>query len=61
MIYYFFALHKMKVFGEGRSKSSGRLENTKQAAHRVFSLPIVPLQRTEDAPYPIKSINDLYA
>ncbi len=44
MVYYPFPLNKMKVFGEGRSKSSGSLIAAEQASDGVLSLPIEPLQ-----------------
>ena len=60
MIYYPFPLHKMKVFGEGRSKSFGSLENAEKAANSVFSLPVEPLQSKEDTRYVIDSIKEFF-
>jgi dTDP-4-amino-4,6-dideoxygalactose transaminase len=47
MVYYPFPLHKMKLF-EGRMKTYGTCENAETAAEQVLSLPIEPLQSTED-------------
>lgn len=47
MVYYPFPLHKMKVFGGGRSKSFGSLTNAEQASDSVLSLPMEPLQDNE--------------
>jgi dTDP-4-amino-4,6-dideoxygalactose transaminase len=48
MVYYPFPLHKMKVFGEGRSRVVGSLEHAEKAVSEVLSLPVEPLQNEED-------------
>lgn len=53
MIYYPYPLHKMKVFGNGRSKTFGNLEHAEVSAQGVLSLPVEPLQSTEDTAYVI--------
>jgi dTDP-4-amino-4,6-dideoxygalactose transaminase len=60
MIYYPYPLHKMKVFGEGRSKSAGSLEHSETAADSVLSLPMEPLQSAEDAEYVIDCIKQCF-
>ncbi|RJR18977.1 MAG: DegT/DnrJ/EryC1/StrS family aminotransferase [Nitrospiraceae bacterium] len=60
MIYYPFPLHKMKVFGDGRSKSFGNLENAEAAAQSVVSLPVEPLQSMEDTSYVIDCIKGYF-
>jgi len=45
MIYYPFPLHRLKVFGDGRSKTFGSLELSGKAALEVVSLPIEPLMK----------------
>jgi dTDP-4-amino-4,6-dideoxygalactose transaminase len=60
MIYYPYPLHKMKVFGEGRSKSFGSLQNAEHAADNVFSLPMEPLQSEEQTRYVIDSIKTFF-
>ena len=47
MVYYPFPLHKMRVF-EGKMKTFGYLVHAEEAAKRVLSLPIEPLQERED-------------
>lgn len=45
MVYYPYPLHKMKVFGSGRSLvSGGGLPVSERAAGEVLSLPVEPLQ-----------------
>lgn len=56
MVYYPFPLHKMKVFGDGRSKVAGDLSNTEQACKTVLSLPIEPLQIRDDTTRVIDAI-----
>ncbi|MHC4321648.1 MAG: DegT/DnrJ/EryC1/StrS family aminotransferase [Planctomycetota bacterium] len=58
MIYYPFPLHKMKVFGDGRSKSFGRLNNSEQSAESVLSLPVEPLQVMDDTSYVVRCIKE---
>jgi dTDP-4-amino-4,6-dideoxygalactose transaminase len=60
MIYYPYPLHKMKVFGEGRSKSDSSLAQAETAADSVLSLPMEPLQSAEDASYVIDCIKDFF-
>lgn len=55
MVYYPFPLHKMKVF-EGRCKTAGSLIHTEQATTSVLSLPIEPLQKSNDTQYIIDSL-----
>jgi dTDP-4-amino-4,6-dideoxygalactose transaminase len=51
MVYYPYPLHKMKVFGDGRSKIFGNLNNSEEACNSVLSLPVEPLQKEEDISY----------
>lgn len=60
MVYYPYPLHKMKVFGDGRSKSFGSLENAETATESVLSLPIEPLQSKEDTLYVIDCIKGYF-
>lgn len=56
MVYYPFPLHKMKVFGNNRSKSFGSLKNAELCSESVLSLPIEPLQSMDDTSYVIDCI-----
>ena len=47
MVYYPIPLHRMKVF-EGRMKTFWPLENAERAVREVLSLPIEPMQSSED-------------
>jgi len=47
MVYYPIPLHRMKVF-EGRMETPGHLGNAERAVREVLSLPIEPLQSSED-------------
>lgn len=60
MVYYPFPLHKMKVFGNARSKSDGNLTNAEQASQNVLSLPIEPLQKEEVTSYIIDHVRDFF-
>ena len=60
MVYYPVPLHKMKVFSNGRSKVSGSLVHTEQAAMSVLSLPIEPLQSEEDIEYIIEAVRNFF-
>ncbi len=60
MVYYPFPLHKMKVFNKGMSKSYGDLDHTNQATKSVVSLPIEPLQSTEETSYIINCIKEYF-
>lgn len=60
MVYYPFPLHKMKVFSDGRSKISGRLDNAERATQSVLSLPIEPLQKEKDTGYVIDCIKEYF-
>ena len=60
MVYYPYPLHKMKVFGDGRSRSFGSLENAEKATESVLSLPIEPLQSKEDTSYVIDCIKGYF-
>ncbi len=51
MVYYPLPLHKMAVFGNSRSKIPHSLENAEHATQCVLSLPIEPLQGTENIKY----------
>lgn len=51
MIYYPLPLHKMKVFGEGRSRLAGSLVNAERTPGNILSLPIEPLQTEEETSY----------
>ncbi len=48
MVYYPYPLHKMRVFAEGRSKSSGPRGMAEEASLSVFSLPIEPLMALDN-------------
>jgi len=61
MAYYPFPLHKMKVFGNGRSKSVGSLEKAELATQSVLSLPVEPLQSREDTMYVIDRIKGYFS
>jgi dTDP-4-amino-4,6-dideoxygalactose transaminase len=56
MVYYPFPLHKMKVFGDGRSKVFGSLQHAERAASEVFSLPVEPLMNDEDIQAVIQAV-----
>lgn len=58
MVYYPFPLHRMKVFGEGRSKIYGPLTHAEKACAEVLSLPVEPLQAREDTDYVIGRVRD---
>jgi len=60
MIYYPYPLHKMKVFGDGRSASFGNLAHAEMAAQAVLSLPVEPLQSEEDTGYVIDCIKKYF-
>lgn len=60
MIYYPYPLHKMKVFGSGRSKSHGSLEHSETATESVLSLPIEPLQKKEETLYVMDCIKEYF-
>lgn len=60
MIYYPYPLHKMKVFGNGRSKTFGNLEHAEVSAQGVLSLPVEPLQSTEDTAYVIDCLKGYF-
>jgi dTDP-4-amino-4,6-dideoxygalactose transaminase len=60
MIYYPFPLHKMKVFGDDRSKSFGNLENADVAAQSVLSLPVEPLQSKENTLFVIDCVKGYF-
>ena len=60
MIYYPYPLHKMKVFGNSRCKVIGNLDNTEKMCDKVLSLPIEPLQSTEDTKYIIGTIKGYF-
>jgi dTDP-4-amino-4,6-dideoxygalactose transaminase len=59
MIYYPFPLHKMKVF-TGRMKISNQLKNAERASEQVLSLPLEPLQTSEETLYVTKSIKQFF-
>lgn len=44
MVYYPVPLHRMRIFGDGRSRTFGALDNAEKACSIVLSLPIEPLQ-----------------
>lgn len=56
MIYYPFPLHKMKVFGDGRSQTLGSLELSGKAALEVVSLPVEPLMAKEDVQSVVQAV-----
>jgi dTDP-4-amino-4,6-dideoxygalactose transaminase len=61
MVYYPFPLHRMKVFGEGRSRSAGIPKNAEATCGEVFSLPIEPLQSEEDTGYIIETVRRCFS
>ncbi|KPJ98016.1 MAG: hypothetical protein AMK71_12125 [Nitrospira bacterium SG8_35_4] len=60
MIYYPYPLHKMKVFGNGRSISFGNLSNAESATENVLSLPVEPLQSMEDTTSVIDALRKFF-
>ncbi|MBI4682161.1 MAG: DegT/DnrJ/EryC1/StrS family aminotransferase [Nitrospirae bacterium] len=60
MVYYPYPLHKMKVFGNGRSKIYGSLENAEIATQSVLSLPMEPLQSYDETSYVIDCIKAFF-
>ncbi|MDA8089097.1 MAG: DegT/DnrJ/EryC1/StrS family aminotransferase [Nitrospiraceae bacterium] len=60
MVYYPYPLHKMKVFGEGRSLCDGGLEQAEKAALGVLSLPVEPLQSEETTSYVAGMVRDIF-
>jgi dTDP-4-amino-4,6-dideoxygalactose transaminase len=59
MVYYPFPLHKMKVF-HGRMKAYGTLANSERATEEVLSLPIEPLQTSENTAYIVDCIKEFF-
>ncbi|MDR4497407.1 MAG: DegT/DnrJ/EryC1/StrS family aminotransferase [Candidatus Scalindua sp.] len=59
MVYYPVPLHKMKVFA-GKMKVLDSLNNSIQATQEVCSLPIEPLQESEDTSYIIAIIKQFF-
>jgi dTDP-4-amino-4,6-dideoxygalactose transaminase len=59
MVYYPFPLHKMKVF-HGRMKTYGTLANSERATEEVLSLPIEPLQTSENTAYIVDCIKEFF-
>lgn len=51
MVYYPLPLHKMKVFGKGRTICSSSLSHAEEACEQVLSLPIEPLLDDQDVAY----------
>lgn len=51
MVYYPFPLHRMTVFGDGRSRTAGSLSCAEEACRSVLSLPIEPLQTEHETQY----------
>lgn len=60
MVYYPYPLHKMKVFGNGRSITFGSLTNAEKACSEVLSLPIEPLQGEDTTQKVIAKIKDFF-
>ncbi|HEY6008585.1 MAG TPA: DegT/DnrJ/EryC1/StrS family aminotransferase [Geobacteraceae bacterium] len=58
MVYYPYPLHRMRVFGEGRSRAAGPLAQAEKAAGSVLSLPIEPLQAAEQTELILRCITD---
>ncbi len=56
MVYYPFPLHRMTVFGEGRSRTAGSLSCAEEACSSVLSLPVEPLQRTDETAYVVETL-----
>lgn len=61
MVYYPFPLHKMKVFGNGRSRIVGTLSHSERASQTVLSLPVEPLQREEETSYIVSCVRDFFS
>lgn len=57
MVYYPMPLHKMKVFGNGLCKNPFGLHNSESLCQSVLSLPVEPLQSSEDTSYIIECVN----
>lgn len=57
MIYYPIPLHRMKVFGDGRCKAAGSLQNSEESSLGVIRLPVEPLQSENDTAYVVDSVN----
>ncbi len=60
MVYYPFPLHKMKVFGDNRSKIYNELIEAERAVSEVLSLPIEPLMNDDETNLVVKIISELY-
>ena len=58
MVYYPHPLHRMTVFGEGRSKCAGSLSEAERASATVLSLPIEPLQDRRSTETVIQALRD---
>ena len=56
MVYYPVPLHKMRVFGEGRSVRAGDLMHAEAACSSVLSLPIEPLLGEEESVYVVETL-----
>jgi dTDP-4-amino-4,6-dideoxygalactose transaminase len=55
-----YPLHKMKVFGNGRSIANGNLSHSEEATESVLSLPMEPLQKMEDTSYVVDCIKGYF-
>ncbi len=60
MVYYPFPLHKMKVFGDGRSIAYSNLSNAEQASNSVVSLPMEPLQSEMDTAHVVSTTREFF-
>lgn len=58
IIYYPYPLHKMKVFGDGRSSMACSQEHAEQATAEVLSLPVEPLMREDDIRRVIQEVKE---
>jgi dTDP-4-amino-4,6-dideoxygalactose transaminase len=55
-----YPLHKMKVFGNGRSIANGNLRHSEEATESVLSLPMEPLQGMEETSYVVDCIKGYF-
>jgi dTDP-4-amino-4,6-dideoxygalactose transaminase len=59
-VYYPVPLHKMKVFGEGRSVRAAELRRAEEASATVLSLPIEPLQEADETAYVVETLKGCF-
>lgn len=58
-VYYPVCLHAMRAF-QGRAKTAGPLTGAERASAEVLSLPVDPLQTTEDTDHVIRSVRQFF-